>query len=849
MKTAVTQILGDVRYAIRGFIKTPLFTLVAVLSLAFGIGANTAIFSLLNQVILRLLPVKSPQQLVEFRMRGQHYGSNWGMNAISYPMYRDFRDHNQVFSGIFCRFPIETSLTDGNRTERVAGEFVSGNYFPVLGTEAALGRTFTAKDDLFAGAHPVIMLSYSYWQNRFGSDRSIIGKTLAVNGRNFTVVGVVQPGFDGMELGRIARIFIPLKMQPQVMSTWNPMDNRRWRWVNAYGRLKPGVTRQQAQASLQPFMHSMLQMEVKEPAFRNASNYARQQFLKCWMELLPGGQGRSYMREQLTKPLWLLLGLTGMVLLLACANLANLLLARATARTKEMAVRLAIGASRSAIVRQLLVESLLLSAFGACLGFGLAYVADRLLLAMYLSSEDVGISAVPDASVLVFTLALTVITAVLFGLVPALQSSRSDVADTLKAQAGSVVGGGNVALRKALVVAQVGLSLLLLIGAGLFVRTLANLRGLGPGFSPEHLVGFEIDPALNNYDVQRTKILYQQLTDSLRAIPGVHSVGYATMRILEDDEWDSSMTVEGYAAKPGQHAEPYMNAISPNYFATLGVPILAGRDFTLKDDRVIAHGIDADNDPDRMVPAMVMINESFAKKFFAGRNPIGLHVGFGSDPNTRTDMEVIGVVKDIKYTNLRDEIPPQAYVPYAAMTRPGGITIYMRSVADPKPLMSIVREKVHALDPNLPVYDIRTTDEQIRLSLRNERLIASLSALFGALATLLAVIGLYGVMAYTVARKTREIGIRMALGAVQGNVIWMVMKEVLLLAAIGVLVGLPIAIGLSSLISNQLYGLAPHDPSTLSLATLALVSVACAAGFIPALRASRIDPTRALRYE
>jgi predicted permease len=377
------------------------------------------------------------------------------------------------------------------------------------------------------------------------------------------------------------------------------------------------------------------------------------------------------------------------------------------------------------------------------------------------------------------------------------------------------------------------------------VRTLANLRDLGPGFAPERLVGFEIDPTLNGYNMARTKILYQELQDSLMAVPGVRSVGYATMRILEDNEWDSSVTVEGYTAKPGQGAQPYMNAISPGYFATLGVPFLEGRDFTMRDDKLIQHG----DSPDNFVPTVVIINESFAKKYFAGRNPIGLHIGYGLDPNTRTDMEVIGVVKDIKYTNLRDKIPPQAYVPYAASKYPDGVTLYARTTGDPRALIALFRHKVHDLDPNLPVYNVRTTEEQISRSLRNERLTATLSTLFGVLATMLAVIGLYGVMAYTVARKTREIGIRMALGAIQGNVIWLVMKEVLLLAAIGVLVGLPAALGLTRLVSSQLYGLEPHDPTTLALATAGLLCVACCAGFIPALRASRIDPTRALRYE
>ena len=849
-EVTVNQVFDDIRFALRGFRKNPLFTLVAVLSLAFGIGANAAIFSLLDQVILRFLPVQNPQQLVQLKIQGPTYGSNWNQNAISYPMYRDIRDHNQVFSGMFCRFPIDGSLGYGGHTERVSVELVSGNYFPVLGVKAALGRTFTSRDDLFAGAHPVVMLSYSFWQTRFGSDPNIVGKKLVVNAHSLTVVGVAQPDFNGLEFGQTQKLFVPITMSQQMIPQWHEMENRRARWVNAYGRLKPGVSIQKAQAALQPLMHSMLEREVREPAFRNASAYVRKQFVRGWLQLLPGGQGRSRLRQQMSTPLYLLLGITGMVLLLACANLANLLLARATARSKEMAIRLAVGAGRVVIVRQLLIESLLLSGFGAVLGLVLAYAADRFLLATFLTSEDSGIRAMPDLRVLAFALALMLVTAVIFGLAPAIQSSRADVADTLKAEAGSVVGGGNVRLRKALVAAQVGLSLLLLIGAGLFVSTLSNLRGLGPGFAPERLVGFNIDPTLNGYDNARTKVLYQELTDSLAAIPGVRSVAFATMRILADDEWDSSVTVEGYTAKPGQQAEPEMNSISPNYFATLGVPVLRGREFTLQDTRSVKHAGDPHAvDPDDMVPAVAMINQQFAQRYFAGRNPIGLHVGYGSDPNTRTDMEVIGVVKDIKYTNLRDTILPQAYVPYLAATEPNGVTFYLRTVMDPKPLMALVREKVRALDPNLPVYEVRTMDQQISISLRNERLIAALSALFGVLATVLAAIGLYGVMAYTVLRKTREIGIRMALGALQGNVIWMVMKEVLLLVGIGVLIGLPAAMGLSNLVQSQLYGLQPHDPMILTIATSALLAIAGMAGFIPAMRASRIDPTKALRYE
>ena len=839
---------NDIRYAFRGLQRAPLFTLIAVLSLAFGIGANTAVFSLLDQVLLRMLPVKQPEQLALLTMRGPHYGSNWGMNAISYPMYKDFRDNNRVFSGMFCRFPIETSLGYGNHTERVTAELVSGSYFPVLGVRAALGRTITPDDDRNPGGHPLAVLSYNYWQTRFASDRAIAGKTLVINGRNMTVVGVAEPGFDGVELGHASKVFIPIMMKAQMTPFWDGLKDRRQRWVNAFGRLKPGLTLEQAKASLQPFMHSMLEMEVKEPAFRNASAYTRQQFLKCWIDVLPGSKGRSYLRDQMTTPLWLLLGITGAVLLLACANIANLLLARATAREREVAIRLAIGAGRRRIIRQLMTESILLSAIGAALGVWLAFWADQMLLNAYLPAESPGelsISAMPDFRILGFTFAVMLLTALLFGLVPALRTSRPEVADTLKDQAGSVLGGGNVTLRKLLVTTQVALSLLLLIGAGLFLKTLTNLRGLGPGFPVERLVGFDLDPSLNGYTADRAKIFYQRLTDNLSAIPGVRSVALASMRILEDNEWDSSVTVEGYTAKPGQTPEPFMNSVSPNYFATLGVPILAGRDFTIKDVEQVKHGPEVDD----WNPATVIVNESFAKKYFAGRNPVGLHIGFGSDPGTKTDMQVIGVVKDIKYTNLRDEIPVQAFIPYLASRVVGGMTVYVRTNLDPKQIMAVARQRLQVLDPNIPIYGMRTTEEQIDLSLRNERLIASLSSVFGLLATLLAVIGLYGVMAYTVARRTREIGIRMALGAVQGNVIWMVMKEVLLLVAIGIAAGLPMAIGLSNLVRNQLYGLAPHDPATLMLSTVALVLVACLAGFVPALRASRVDPTQALRYE
>jgi predicted permease len=537
-------------------------------------------------------------------------------------------------------------------------------------------------------------------------------------------------------------------------------------------------------------------------------------------------------------PLWVLAALSGAVLLLACANLANLLLARATTREREMAVRLAIGAGRPRIIRLLLVESALLAVIGTAVGLGLAFLADRVLLATYFpadSADDFPISSIPDMRVLGFAFGMMLLTALVFGLAPAIQGSQADIAPTLKDRAGSAAGGRQVFLRKLLVSSQMALALLLLIGASLFWRTLANLEGSGPGFSTEHLMTFRVDPSLNGYSDDRAKDFFRRLTDDLQTLPGVSSVGLSTIPILQGYGWANPVIAEGYASDPGQDQRPILSMISPKLFTTLGVPIIAGRDFNLLDTRPVA-----------------VINESFARKYFAGRNPVGLHIGIVDDRTATQDvanLEVVGVVKGLKFKNLRDPAPPQAYFPYWQDEKSRFMAFYLRTRVNPQQLMEAVRGQVRRLDPNVPAVDLRTIDEQIGLSLKTERLVASLSAAFGALATGLAVIGLYGVMAYIVARRRREIAIRVALGALQGDVLWMVMRQVVLLSGAGLAIGALLAFALGTLIRSQLYGLQPHDPFTFVSASLVLAGAAGMAGLIPSWRASRIDPMQSLRNE
>ena len=864
------HIIRDLRYAFRGLARSPLFTSVALLSIALGIGANTAIFTLVDEVLVRMLPVKNPDELVLFNGARNHYGSNSGGNMLSYPMYEDFRDNfvdraaapalpraslavaagapaPPVFSGMFARRTVAMNVGANGQTERVPGELVSGTYFQVLGVGAAMGRVITPDDDKARGGEPVAVLSYDYWRNRFGANPQIVGTTITVNNHTLTIIGVSQAGFDGVDIGYVPNIRVPLMMKAQMTPNWDDVENRRSRWVNVFGRLKPGVTLDQAKAALQPFFHGILEQEVLAPDFSNTTAYTRAEFLKGQVDLLPAAQGRSPIRQQLSQPLWLLLGIVGGVLLIACANVASLLIARATARQKEIAVRLALGASRGRIVGQLLVESVMLAGIGGLLGLVIAAWTTRFLLGFLPTSDTPHvISGSIDNRILLFNFALSLATGLVFGLVPALRSTKPNLAPTLKDQVGAVVGGsGGVRLRKGLVIAQVTVSVLLLISAGLFIRSLRALRVLDLGLKTDNLIAFNVSPTLSGYTPVRAKQFDKQLLERVSVLPGINRMAFAQMGLLEGNEWDSSMSVEGYEAKPGENMNPYFNAVSPGYFKTMGIPLVSGRDFDDRDVRFEA------GDPDAKLPSykVAIVNESYAKHYFGERSPIGRHIGFGINPGTKTPIEIIGVVKDAKYTGVRDDIPRQVFFAYMENDFAGSAVMYVRTTNQPDAAFGAIRQVARQLDANLPIYNLRTLDHQIDQSLLNDRLIATLSSAFGVLATLLAVIGLYGVMAYTVARRTREIGVRMALGAVQGDVVWLVMREVLALVGTGIVLGLVAAWGLGRLISSQLYGVTASDPLTIAGAAGLLLFVALLAGYLPARRATRVNPVLALRYE
>jgi len=829
---------SDLRLAFRGLRRAPLFAAVAILSLALGIGANAAIFTLLDQLLLRRLPVKSPDQLVMVYQDAANMGSNSGSRMNSFPLYQDLRDRAEPFADVLCRRLIPASASVGSQTERVEVELVSGNYFTMLGVRPAVGRVFTRdQDEQNADAHPVAVLNHSYWVSRFARDRNVVGQKIVVNDTPLTIVGVSDESFLGLDPSSAPQIRVPIMMQPSMMrefSSWMKMDNRRARWVQVFARLKPGLTAASALPAAQGLFTQVRAHEMTLPGAAEWSAYSREEFMKGKIVLTPADGGYSPLRNDVSTALVVLMCMVGLVLFIACANVANLLLARGLQRQKEIALRLSLGATRGRLVRQLLTESLVLAGLGGAAGLGLAFLLARGLLALVSSPETpLLLSSVPDPRVLVFTVLLSGLTAILFGLLPALGASRPDPWRTLKEAMTSIAGGGgSLVLRKGLVAAQVALSFLLLFGAGLFVRSLQNLKTTDTGMALENLVAFEVSPILSGYNGARADTFYQGLLDRLRADPSVESVATASVALLSGSEWDSSTSVEGHTPRDGEDMQAFMNGVSPGYFKTMKIPLVEGRDFVAADA----------TQPTKVA----IVNQRFAKHFFPKESAIGKRLGQGTRPGTKLTVEIIGVVADSLYEGPREGVHRQVFWPASGG---GSAVFYVRTRTASAATSDLIRRSVRELDASMPVYGIKTVESQLDETLLTDRLVATLSAAFGLLATLLASIGLYGVMAFVVARRRKELGIRIALGAPRGRVQWTVMREVLWLLGIGLVVGVPLALALGGYLSSELYGIQPRDPA-IAVYTVGLLSlVSLVAGFIPARRAGLVDPIRALRHE
>ncbi|MFY9574238.1 MAG: ABC transporter permease, partial [Blastocatellia bacterium] len=730
-------LLQDLRYGIRTLIKNPGFTVVAVLTLALGLGANTAIFSLTDQILLRLLPVDKPEELVVLRSPGPKRGRVWsdgdGAASFTYPLYKQVRDKNNIFSGVLARFPVSLSVSGEGQTERANGELVSGNYFEVLGVRPVIGRVFTEDDDRVPGGHPLAVLNHGYWTRHFGADSGILNKTLIVNGQVMTVIGVARSGFNGVQVGQTPDIFIPITMKAQMTPNWDGLNDHRDYWLAMIGRLKPGSDRAQAEAATSPVFRQILEEEVA--LMGNMSAESRGRLLNNQLVLDPGARGRPILQRDAKQPLLVLMGMVGLVLLIACANVANLLMARGAARQREIAIRMAVGAGRWRLVRQFLIESLTLSLIGGAVGLVVAsWTMSALVGAIPDGIGAVGLSAKLDLRLLLFTIGLSVLTGILFGLLPAIKATRLNLEATLREQGSSVSGGlGQVRFRKGLVVSQVVLTTVLLVGAGLFARSLNNLKRLDLGLRPENLVAFSISPELNGYSPQRTITLFDQLHQTLSSHPGVETISEAVIPAFTDSNSSSNITVEGYQAQENEEMDAGQNWIGPDYFSTMGIPLVEGREFGLAD---------ATNSP-----KVAIINETMSRRFFANRSPIGSKFAFGGGDRIRPDIEIVGVVKDSKHATVREKGRIFVYLPYSQFKTIGNITFYLRTKQDLGTMAAGLRREVQRLDPNLPVYNLKTVEMQIDESLFADKFLTFLSMCFALLAALLASLGLYGVMA------------------------------------------------------------------------------------------------------
>ncbi|MBO0725693.1 MAG: ABC transporter permease [Blastocatellia bacterium] len=861
------ELWQDLRYGARMLLKNPGFTILVALSLALGIGANTVVFSLLDAVLLKTLPVKEPERLALFRLlsgektifTGETGDIDGGRDqatglkistSFPYPAFEYFRARNQSLSDVFAFALLrQVNVSVDGQPEVVVGQVVSGDYFAGLGLPALLGRTLIDADDR-ADAAPAAVISYKYWQRRFGGDPAAVGKVVYLSDTAFTIAGVTPPEFYGtLDVSRLPDIYAPMAQLPQIQPQIYPLSDTGYAWLNIMGRLKPGINAPVAQAEFNLAFQQYaaeLQKTIKEQ--RSAPQ----------LDLASGGQGLIAARRKFSEPLRLLVIIVGLVLVVACLNVANLLLARVATRRKEIAVRLAAGAGRLRLVRQLLTESMLLAVLGAALGLVFAYWGKDAFVAL---SPLEGAATLPDLKldlrVLGFTAAVTALTGILFGLAPALRATKVDLISALKEGAGQT-GFSRSRLSKGLVVAQVAMSLLLLVGAGLFVRTLRNLTRIDVGFNRENLLLFTVNPGAIGYKGERLANLYPQLLERINAIPGVRSATASEYSLLGGMS-GSGLCVPGYTPQPGENMGLPRLGVAANFFETMGIPILQGRALTQQDSEPMISALailqsSGGKPPEGFVaPRQVaVINQMMARKYFPNVDPIGRRFGFSSNCSGGGGIEIVGVVRDAKYgRRLKEEIHPTAYTSYVQLPRgaPNQMTFSMRTAGDPAAMTTAIQKAVQSVEPKLPIFAVQTQEAQIAELLSQSQLFASLSSFFGLLALVLVAIGLYGVMAYSVARRTQEIGVRMALGAQAADMLRLVMRETLWLALAGVAFGVPAALVATRWIESQLFGLTPHDPLTITLVTLLLMAVMTLAGYLPARKAARVDPLVALRCE
>jgi predicted permease len=844
------ELWHDLRFGSRMLLKKPGFTFVAILTLALGIGANTAIFSLVNEVLLKMLPVRHPEQLVllDWRTGGQFiFGSMSGSitrdpetglrvgSSFSYPAFEQFRSRTQTLSDVFAFAPLgQLNVNADGQAETASGQLVSGGFYTGLGVQPAAGRVITPDDDQDS-ANPVAVLSYHYWRSRFGLDPDVVGKTISVNGVPFNIIGVTPAQFyGGLEVGSSPDLSLPMttqaRLNPVAPGRSEAKESWNW-WVQVMGRLKQGASAEVVHAELEGiFQQSALEGWEALPPARRPPDYGPRGLPE--LRVNSGGQGLAYLREGYERPLRLMLVVVGLVLLIACANIANLLLTRAAARRQEIAVRLALGASRFRLIRQLLTESVLLAVLGAALGWLLAWWAKDLLLMWHPSgSGQLQAHLEMDWRVFGFTAAVALLTGILFGLAPALSATRVELTPVLKENARGARGSLS-RFGKSLVVAQVAVSLLLLVGAGLFIRTLHNLQSVELGFNPENLLLFKVDPGPKGYKGEEAGRLYEQMIERFEAVPGVRSATLSEYALLTGSGRIGPAYVEGLAPLSRAENNVYQQRARWNYFEAMQIPLLAGRGLTPQDDG--------------RAPKVAVINQTMARKFFGEESPVGRRFGFKLEKSG--DIEVVGVVRDAKYQDPRQEPPSVAYIPYPQESL-GQATFAVRTAGDPGQAVDAVREAVREVDKDLPVFAVKTQVELADEALGQERLFAWLTGVFGLLALLLASIGLYGVMSYAVAERTHEIGLRMALGASQGHILRKVIGQGTFLTIIGIVIGLAAAVALTRFITSYLFGVSPMDPPTFVAIGALLAVIALAACYLPARRASKVDPMTALRYE